>query len=265
MSHNIEYNSIIGLNYSGAKQILRSPAHYKAWLEAQAEDESDSPALKLGRLVHLACLQPKEFLDRVKIEPNVDGRTKEGKAIKEAFKATLAEGDETVTDELYAQIDGIAESVEFAINTLKPDQSCWVTEKPYTKDFDGITIKGRPDLVFKIKGCEALQILDVKTCQSAEPAAFARDIANYKYHLQAAFYSELVGTTNFFIVAVEKEPPYAYRIYTLDAAALSEGQALMRDAVAAYKQSITFQTWPSYTRNVCEISLPKWAHTLINQ
>ena len=263
MSHNIEYNSIIGLNYSGAKQILRSPLLYKTWLDAQAEDDQkDSPALKLGRLVHLACLQPKEFIDRVKIEPEVDKRTKTGKEVYELFKASLAEGDETVDNETYAQIDAIAESVEKALKSLKLDTSVWMTEKPCTKEYEGITIKGRPDLVTKLQGSDALQIFDIKTCQSAEPAAFARDVANFKYHLQAAFYSELVGTENFFLIAVEKEAPYAYRIYTLDAAGLSEGKALMRDAVAAYKQSITFQTWPSYTPNVCELPLPKWAHIL---
>jgi exodeoxyribonuclease VIII len=262
MSH-IEYNNIIALNYSGAKQISKSAAHYKAWLDAINEgDQKDTPALKIGRLVHLASLQPRVFNETVHIEPDVDRRTKDGKAVYEAFKASLKEGDETVDSETYAMIDAIAQSVEQAFASLKVQADHWKVEQTYTKDYNGVTIKGRPDLVTRILGSEATYIFDVKTCQSAEPSAFAKDVANYKYHLQDAFYSELVGTENVFFIAVEKEPPYAYRIYSLDAAAKSEGKALMNDAVATYKQCLTYGKWPSYTKDVCELSLPKWAHIL---
>ena len=92
MSHE-EYQQIGALNYSGAKQILKSAAHYKAWLTAEQEDTA---ALKMGRLVHLASLEPEVFDRTVRLMPECDRRTKEGKAIFEAFAATMKAGEEAL-------------------------------------------------------------------------------------------------------------------------------------------------------------------------
>ena len=82
----MDYIDINALSYSGAKHILRSPAHYQAWLKAE---HKDTPALKLGRLAHLAALQPDVCRETVFVAPECDRRTKAGKETYENFTAGL--------------------------------------------------------------------------------------------------------------------------------------------------------------------------------
>ena len=43
-----EYDALKALNYSGAKELLKSPAHYQAWLN---EPRKETPALAIGTAV----------------------------------------------------------------------------------------------------------------------------------------------------------------------------------------------------------------------
>ena len=213
-----EYMTHPGLSQSGAKELLRSPRHFQAYLERDREEQT--PAQRIGSLVHLASLQPSVYDDTIVVAPDCDKRTKEGKEIWAAFQSALKPGQtaitlkesELVTDISIAARDAIAK-VQYGLGPVEEvmSEACFVTR------YDGVDIKGRPDLVTKIRGCEADYVIDIKTCQSADQDAFARDIATYKYHLQQAFYGTLCNTgRNFIIVAIEKEPPYAWRIYTLN-------------------------------------------------
>lgn len=247
------YNNIVALNYSGCKALLRSPGHYKAWL---TEDKKDSPALQMGRLVHLAALQPELLAERVAVAPIVDRRTKDGKAAYEAFQAGLKEGQECVSQDIYDDVIRIANVAHKSLLDL--NLADWKTEMGCVLGLGPITIKGRPDLIAKDANGD-LVIVDLKTTQDASPSAFAKDVANFKYHLQAAFYMRLTGAKKFIILAQEKELPCANRVYTLDEAALAEGNRLMDEALALYAQCVAFDSWPTYSKDITELSLPKWA------
>lgn len=256
----MDYIEINALNYSGAKQILRSPAHYQAWLKAE---KKDTPALKFGRLAHLAALQPDVSRETVFIAPECDRRTKAGKETYEAFAASLPLNAEVIDAETAEKIAGVAKAVHAAFDKLGVSKEHYVAEKAVFGKHNGTDIKGRPDLITKIRGCDADYIIDVKTCQSAEPDAFARDVWSYKYHLQQAFYGTLCNTgRNFIIVAVEKEPPFAWRIYSLSEETHQAGLKLMNEAVNIFKMCNAFNTWSGYSQETTEISIPKWAVNL---
>jgi len=252
MSHE-EYNNIVALNYSGCKALLRSPGHYKAWL---TEDKKDSPAMQLGRVVHIAALQPEVLFDRVAVLPQMDRRTKEGKAAYEAAMASVKEGQEVVSQDLFDDAMKITTAAREAIKTLNYD--ICEAEQTFVKEWGVVKIKGRVDLLAWDSNNETF-VIDLKTTQDASPAAFARDVVNFKYHLQAAWYMRLTGAKKFVIVAQEKEAPYANRIYTLDEAAIAEGNRLMDEGIALYTQCVTFDSWPSYPKDQSVLSLPKWA------
>lgn len=248
------YNNIVALNYSGAKMLMRSPLHYKAWL---TEDKKDSPAFQMGRLVHLAALQPELLAERVAVAPLVDRRTKLGKETFEAFQSTLKEGQECVSQDIYEDVIRIAKAAHDAFVGLNLTE--WQTEVGCLLDLgNNIMLKGRPDLIAKEANGD-LVIVDLKTTQDASPAAFAKDVANFKYHLQAAFYMRLTGAKKFIILAQEKDLPCANRVYTLDEAALAEGNRLMEEAIALYTQCVAFDSWPTYSKDITTLSLPKWA------
>lgn len=258
MSHD-NYNELKALNYSGAKILVgRSPLHYQAWLNRTEEEET--PALRIGRLVHLASLQPDVFDATIKVAPKCDKRTKEGKEIWATFQTMLQPGQEAISEqdgELVTNVsiaarDGI-NCVRKAIGSDKPA----VVETAYTAMYKGANIKGRPDMV--IPTADGNVIIDVKTCGDAGKP-FARDVAQYMYHLQAAFYTTLVpNCTGFYFVAVEKEAPHAFAIYKLDEASLAEGQRLMDSAIELYKQCNLFRAYPGYPSTPQVLSIPRWA------
>ena len=147
MSHE-EYNNIVALNYSGAKMLLRSPLHYKASL---TEEKKDSPALLMGRLVHLMALQPEVYADRVVISPTVDRRTKDGKAVWEAFQALVKEGQECVSADVQDEVTRIANAARNALEDLKLTD--WQTEK---------------SIVVNLKSCVSIMTLEASMPRKAD-------------------------------------------------------------------------------------------------
>lgn len=266
-----DYASIIGLNYSGAKMLLRSPSHYQAWLNGEQED---TPALKFGRLVHTATFLPKEFNSTVVISPEdapkrptqkqINAKkpspaTVEAVAFWKKFDESLPANAEVVDNDTYGEVCAVTESAEKAIASLGCDITKWEAEKPVYKEWGGAIIKGRPDLITEIGGEKV--VIDLKTTQDAAEQSFARDVFNFKYFLQAAFYLELTGAKRFILVAVEKEAPYAAKVYELDEASVAEGRKLMESAMATYVQCLKFNVWPSYDSGLTTLSLPRYAFT----
>jgi exodeoxyribonuclease VIII len=242
-----EYLQLRGTSASGIKQFLRSPAHYKYWQTAPSEP---TPAQRLGTLVHTMVLEPDSFLDRYTIAPVVDRRTKAGKEQYDEWVATL-NGREPVTLDQYDTAQHVARSVR--------SQPMWASllivaedvEVTAVGDIDGHRCKGRADIV------AGRTLVDLKTAANASPQAFARSMATYGYHIQAALYCDLFGADRFILVAVETAAPYACGIYTVDDASLEQGRIEYQRALAGIRECRATDNWPSYGAQ--EIALPGWA------
>ena len=254
-----EYRNTPGLNYSLAKELTRSPAHYLAALNAPEEEET--PALRLGRLVHLATLQPKEYDRTIRVAPKVDRRFKEGKETWAAFQSSLQPGEEAITQQEGDQVMNIsapaADALQLIFSQNKGDVAF---EQPCFATVNDVRIKGRPDVVVTRTDGTKL-VVDLKTTNDASVKSFTKDIANYKYFLQAAWYTRLVGATDFVFVAVEKEPPYEYSIIRIDEESMRQANAVMDSVLALYSQCVTFKQFPGYAREVVTVQLPKWTFT----
>lgn len=251
---NEEYRALEALNYSGAKSLLQSPAHYKA---ALAAPHKETAATRIGTRAHMAFLEPSKFNDCFLPAPDLDKRTKEWKEWVAANP--IGDGQEYVSQDEYDTIDGIATSAELAIASLRVDTSTWEVEKPIVKvhPASGVTIKGRPDLITKLNG--ELVTVDLKTCEDANEWAFAKSVSDYKYHMQAAFYKFLTGAKTHILIAVEKKDPFGWRAYVMDEAAIAQGEELMGLACSRYKLCQVTNEWPGYTKELTTLSLPKYA------
>ena len=103
-------------------------------------------------------------------------------------------------------------------------------------------------------------IVDLKTCQDASPAGFARAVAQWSYQVQAAHY--LCGTLakRFIFVAVEKTAPYAIGVYELDTEGLIHGSIARHNALQILQDCKAVNDYPGYTDGGIEtIQLPGWA------
>jgi hypothetical protein len=110
-------------------------------------------------------------------------------------------------------------------------------------------------------------LVDVKTTTDASPEAFSREILNYRYHCQAAYYLDIWNDSQskpdkecFVFVAVEKAPPYLVAVYSLDIQAIGLGRKLNINNLVKYIDCVSRNEWPGYSEPVTTLNLPQYAY-----
>lgn len=252
-----DYFALEALNASGAKLLLRSPAHF---LVSKRNEREPSAAMRLGTLVHGLVLEPEETVENCAVCPKFDRRTTIGKKAAEEFEASAA-GKLVIDEETWSKARRIADNV-LAHPVIKRDMNGGAAEATLLWQQHGARCKARVDYLV------GSTIFDIKTCQDASPDGFTKQIARYAYHLQAAHYEagfrEVVGWDlgSFVFVAVETEAPYMVRLYTLDERSRQSGRILMQRAALAYHEAMEMMRRGDEARmveDVVELSVPNWA------
>lgn len=244
---------------SALDEIDRSPAHYFAW--ANGLEREETPALKFGKAFHCSQLEPHVFESTYRVEPDFgDCRTKDGKARRDEWRAGNA-GRVLITADDMEAIIGMQRSVAAhpaASRLIQAGQS-EVTLR-YVDEGTGLPGKSRADYWVR----EKRFVVDLKSTRDASKEAFAKDVYNRRYHVQDALYRAAFAACgeridHFAIIAVEKEPPYAVAVYTLDTDAVTKGYASARLNIETLKVCLEKNEWPSYNMGVEQLSLPAWS------
>ena len=250
-----EYLATDAVSASSMKAYLRSPLHYRHQIETPSEP---TPAMQLGTLIHAVVLEPIAARERYAVAPDIDRRTKAGKEAFAEFQAANADRtivseeqwdtahmirDRLLADLEYRQLFAAGSAIEFSAFGTDPDT--------------GLVIKARAD--YSVDGL----VMDLKSAVDASPHGFARAVATYKYHLQAAHYMHMFNADRFVFIAVEKAPPYAHGIYTLDEASIEQGRIERRRAMDGIAEHRERKVWPGY--GVQELSIPAWAFDFDNE
>lgn len=251
------YHAIDAMSASGAKKILRSPAHYAM---SKAHPMEPTPAMIFGTLCHTAVLESHKLTEISACKPEgIDRRATQGKADWAAFEAKSA-GKLIADTETFARVWAVADAVEGhpAARALLQDAQREVSVL-WRSGEDAIPCKSRFDAV------KPGLVIDLKTCQDASPGAFAKSVANFQYHLQAAAYCEAYESAYgaapeaFVFIAVESEAPHGVAVYVLDDEALSSGRRLWAEALMRYRDCKASGLWPAYAETIETLTLPKWA------
>jgi hypothetical protein len=242
---------------TGLKEILRSPAHYQAYLTSERKE---TPALFLGTAIHAKLLEPALFDETYVIAPVGDKRAKEYKEfeIANANKKIL-------TPEQAEIIEGIATSVSMHTSASALLRAGLVEHSIIWQDEEtGIWLKIRPDCLcvdFDTGIC-----LDVKSTDDASHGAFLRSCINYNYDLSAALYVEGLRNTfrrdfDFCFLATEKNKPYGVALYGASEDMLSRGERRVRQALRLLKQCRDNDEWPCYQPDggYEVLEWPRWA------
>ena len=248
---NADYHADPAISASQLKTVMQSPYHYwSAYLNPDRVAMVPTQAMRLGSLTHCATLEPDELTKRYQLAP--DRRTNAGKA---AVVEMAAAGIEAVSEADLAQALQMADAVRsnstaaLLLSNGQAEQSFW-----WDDIATGMRCKCRPDWF------DGETIVDLKTCQDASPAGFAKAVAAFHYQLQAAHY--LCGTLakRFIFVAVEKSAPFATACYELDAQAMVHGSVLRHNALQRLQDCRAINEWPGYTDGgIQTIQLPGWA------
>jgi hypothetical protein len=108
---------------------------------------------------------------------------------------------------------------------------------------------------------------DIKTASRISPTLFGRDAYRFGYHFQAAFYMDGARLVHdetidqFYIIAVEKEPPFLVKIYEVEQADLDLGRSQRDWILSKVAEAEKTGQWPGYDAKVSPLPLPSYAGT----
>lgn len=250
-----DYFALPLISKSGLDQIAISPKAFQYW---QGVKKKPTKAMDLGTAVHAAILEPDAFQERFVVAPEIKRTTKAGKAEYKAWcednasKRVLSGFDMSTCLRASTAVLTHPVASEFLSGGHAEQVMIWDTPQ-------GIKAKGKVDY---LKG---RRIVDVKTTQSAVRDSFAKSIELYRYHVQAAFYSDglqaLVGKSypveEFVFIVVETQPPYHVAVYIADETMLIEGRTAYEKDLRIYADCIRQDVWPGLTEKPSYISLPR--------
>ena len=242
----MNYEDIPAVNKSTLWEMRKSPLHY--WHLMHDTPKEDTAAMKFGRAVHAYLLTPDKFDDDYVVAPDVDRRTKEGKAI---WAELMESGKEIVSAADMETMKAMREEFCTVPYVFGRTEAAFV----WTDSETGIECKGRIDAMTND------YIFDYKTTTNAATDAFMREAIRYGYDLQAAMYMEAARANGykpkgFIFIAQEKNAPYLINVLHAGDAFLDRGAWIMRDLLKKYKQCRDSDTWPGYGEN--ELILPEW-------
>ena len=249
------YFAVEALSASGAKQLLQSPAHYRAWKDAP---DAQTAAMVFGSVAHALVLEP-ERDDLFTIKPEgLDRRTKDGKAMWEEL---VARGLPIIDMEDYYRACRVRDAV-FAHPMAREllagiDAEASLQWRGYSAD---VLCKA------KVDGIGPGGIVDLKTTRDANPSRLSSTIASFQYHLQAAHYQYGVasdpggpGLLPFTFIFVEAEAPFGVSVARLSDDAMQRGLDRMERAAELYAHCLSTGQWPAYEAVTHTVGLPAWA------
>jgi len=197
---NAEYHAHKSISASGLKSIVKFKGSVREYL---AQTYKSKAAFEFGNAIHTLLLEGRKKYETDYYElPEIgDLRKKENKELK----AQLIEkaGDRAILDFKDVQVIREIERQFYAI-PLAVDSCKGEAELSHYSEFGGIPVRVRPDCV----NYEENWISDVKSTRSV--MEFERDVWQYNYHVQAAFYCSVLGIPieNFRFIAVKNNIEY---------------------------------------------------------
>lgn len=159
----------------------------REYLETSYESKGTSAMVAGSALDCLLTEGRIAYESRYVVAPDgLDGRTKEGKAWKDANA-----GKAILPASTGQEIEAVLPLVNEAIGIAQPDLSTLVFAPTYRGEVGSLKVQTRPDIAF-LKD-DATTFLDLKYVNSQNFDAFSRQFADSRYFLQAGLFWGLAG------------------------------------------------------------------------
>lgn len=257
------YHAIEAMSATGLKSMKRSPAHYYGLHRDPARPKQEpTPAMVNGTLVHCCIFEPSEIESRYAVRPpDLDGRTTAGKVwMNDArrYGRDIITAEQLAAAQLQAaalrKLPEIAQLLSLGYGEAS---AFWLDDET------GELCKCRPD--WTSPAGDGVILLDGKTCQDASAEGFGKQIWNFRYDLQAAWYSDgLERATGkrvhgFVFGAVESSWPHSACAYMLGDDVLDRARKENRRLLNLYAECKRTNNWPGYGAGIQQINLPAWA------
>ena len=225
-----------------------------------------SDPLGFGAALHDAVLLPRLFEAQYRILPFDDLRAAGAKAWVEK---TLAE-DSAVS---ILRADAFAKVEAMRVAVLSHETAAKLIAQATHRELSvfwadpqtGTHCKMRADMVIVRDGTAV--VMDLKTTSNPGPEAFGKQVSEYGYHRQAAYYLDALSlhgipAESFGFIAVGKDAPHAVAVYALSQDAIATGRDENRELLDRYSACEKSGVWPGYA-GVSAINLPSYYRTKI--
>lgn len=229
----------------------RTPEHLQVYVH---EPPDETEATRFGTILHRALLEPDTYRNGFHVKPEkMSFATKEGKAWRDEHQdrpIVNFEDEKAIT-----AMVGKVHTHPFAKRLLANAE----TEKNlFVIDGSETLRKSRLDALTRGNA-----LPDIKTCTAADLDSIERAISNYRYHVQGAYYLDnckLAGLEKdlFYLIFVEKEPPYAVHCVEVMLEVIEWGRRLYQRDLQLYRNCIAANEWPSYELGFSQAGLPSW-------
>ena len=270
---NLEYHRGKGISKSGLDLLNRSPLHF---ITAKRNPKPPTPAMIFGQAIHTLILEPDKFDEEFILMPENAPRMptelqlnpKKGQAKPEHCNAkdwwdswnAMSEGKIILTDKAgenpfwqpgdWSRLHYMRDAVmahPIASILLDPDQGIAEQSVYWIDDETKKLCKCRPDF----RNTAHNVAVDLKSTTDASFTGFGKSVANFRYHVQDAYYRDglhAVGATvsAFVFVAVEKDPPYAVACYIVEKEAQRIGRIQYQSNLHTYAECMARDVWPGY-------------------
>lgn len=248
-----DYHAHPYIGSTTARLVLKSPQLFHDAVTGIYK-RKDTASLKLGRLAHMAVLEPDRFAQQIVSEGPINPKTgKEyGRDTKAWEEWEAANPDKIVIDPFIPRaLDRMpAEVRELFADTGAAELSAFVNQKSLQ-----FGIKCRPDYL------AGDTIIDLKTID--DEANIGRAISRFGYWFSHAWYRMAMkletGTKyRFRFVFMEKNPPYRWRIRDLEPGFAMYADDMVEKAMAAIAEGTERGKWADTGEVVGIESMPSY-------
>lgn len=244
-----EYRSHPAISRSELWRMNESPEKFK-WFKDHPPAPTES--LLFGQYIHALLLEPDKAAEDFRIMPELNLRTKEGRAVRDSLIDDCAErGITLVPAEMAAQAKEMVEKCHSDQEVMSLLDGAHEQEFFWTDELTGEECKCRVDCLTEIDGEPV--IVDYKSTNNADTFHFVRDMYKYGYHFQSAMYGEgvrinlgLPKLPRFIFIAQEKKPPYAINRVEVTEDVIQLGYDKFREFIGTYHDCKEADTWFGY-------------------
>jgi hypothetical protein len=257
---NEQYHRNSAVSKSHLDQVAKSPRHYWGrYLDPDRVKPEPTAAMILGTALHTAVLEPHLWDEQFAVPPQAfDRRTKVGKELALAFEADAA-GKTVLTPDDADRIRRMADAVHthpaagFLLDLPGTREASYFWTDEATK----LECKCRPDWHSQ----DRRLLVDVKTTEDASPRGFQKSVANFRYHVQSAWYQRpFAEAEQFLFIAVEKQPPFLVAVYAATPAMMAAGDRVAQRDLETLAQCRASNEWPGYSDEIQMLDLPSWVN-----
>jgi hypothetical protein len=239
--------------------IEKSPMHAflaHPRLSPQPAEDDATERMDFGAAAHDILLEG--GTGKIMLVDAEDWRTK---AAREARDKARADGMVPVLPKQYDRIMAMVNAARaFVAKTeLRGIWGDGEGERVMVWQEDGFWMRSRLDWITADRGL----VLDYKTCESAQPDAFIRQLARMNYDMQAAFYRRGVTALTgkppaWAFLAQETDAPYACSLVGMSESYWAIADAKVERAVGIWKRCMMSKNWMGYDTRIHYATPPTW-------